>query len=228
VAVNANRLTGLKVVTEGRSVSVSPTQRFTIGRDTDVQLNLADPRVSRHHAVLEMINGSWTFTDSSTNGSFLDGRPVSRVQIVRPITLRLGDRTDGATIQLIPDTATPIVKGPARDEFTRAIEKGQLTGVHSLAHGRLRIGRLPDNDVVLDDLLVSRRHAELRRTPVGWQLVDLNSGNGTFVNGRQIRSATITPRDVIGLGHSLFQLDGDRLVQCFDPRKNTPGCPQAR
>jgi pSer/pThr/pTyr-binding forkhead associated (FHA) protein len=205
---------GLQLVTDGRTVSIPPTQRFTIGRDTDVQLNLANPRVSRHHAVLEMIGGTWTFTDSSTNGSFLDGHPVSRIQIVRTTTLCLGDRTEGATIQLILEIATPVVGGPVRDVFSHAVEQGQLTAVHSLMDGRLRIGRLPDNDVVLDDLLVSRRHAELRRTPGGWQLVDLNSGNGTFVNGRRVRSAAITPRDVIGLGQSMFQLDGDRLVQC--------------
>ncbi|HZS20369.1 MAG TPA: Hsp70 family protein [Pseudonocardiaceae bacterium] len=218
---------GLRLVTDGRTITVPPG-RFMIGRDTDVQLNLANPRVSRHHAVLEYSDGVWTFTDTSTNGTFLGGRSVSQLRIVRTLTLCLGDKTEGATIQLIPDIAAPVVSGPPTDDFSRAVSQGQLTAVYSLSVGRLRIGRLPDNDVVLDDPLISRRHAELRRTPGGWQLVDLNSGNGTFVNGCRMRTAAITPRDVIGLGQSLFQLDGDRLVQCFNSNKNAAGRPRSR
>ncbi len=50
----------------------------------------------------------------------------------------------------------------------------------------LRIGRVPDNDVVLPDLDVSRHHAELRKSPrAAYEIVDLGSHNGTYVNGRR-------------------------------------------
>jgi pSer/pThr/pTyr-binding forkhead associated (FHA) protein len=54
----------------------------------------------------------------------------------------------------------------------------------------MRIGRTDDNDLVVDDLGVSRRHAELRKSPTGsYEIIDLGSHNGTFVNGRRVTSA---------------------------------------
>ena len=46
----------------------------------------------------------------------------------------------------------------------------------------VRVGRHPDADIFLDDVTVSRRHAEFRRSEQGYELVDSNSLNGTFVN----------------------------------------------
>jgi diguanylate cyclase (GGDEF)-like protein len=55
-----------------------------------------------------------------------------------------------------------------------------------LGSGPVRIGRLPDNDIVLDDVAVSRRHARLERRPAGWLLMDVGSRNGTFCNEREL------------------------------------------
>jgi len=83
--------------------------------------------------------------------------------------------------------------------------------------GSLRIGRAPDNDLVLDDLLVSRHHAELReKADGGYEITDLSSQNGTFVNGRRISTQPLTDSDTIGVGHSTFRLTGDRLEQFVD------------
>ena len=50
----------------------------------------------------------------------------------------------------------------------------------------MSIGRAPDNPIVLDHTLISRRHAELRLDPDGLLITDLNSTNGTFVNGERL------------------------------------------
>lgn len=50
---------------------------------------------------------------------------------------------------------------------------------------QIRIGRAPDNDLVVGDLLVSRHHAELRWDGYGWSLTDLGTINGTYVDGRR-------------------------------------------
>ena len=57
----------------------------------------------------------------------------------------------------------------------------------------MRIGRVPDNDLVLSDLNVSRHHAELRKSPSGsYEIVDLGSHNGTFVNGQRVTAQMLT------------------------------------
>ena len=64
----------------------------------------------------------------------------------------------------------------------------------------IALGRQADNQVVLDDSHVSRHHARLVRRPSGFEIEDLGSGNGTWVNGRRISQPTpLKPGDVIGL-----------------------------
>ena len=77
------------------------------------------------------------------------------------------------------------------------------------------IGRAPENNVVLNDLLVSRHHAHLRRSGNQWELADIGSANGTYVNGIRI-TRTILADDIVGIGHQLLHLAGDRLVEYVD------------
>jgi ABC transport system ATP-binding/permease protein len=81
----------------------------------------------------------------------------------------------------------------------------------------LRIGRANDNEVVVSDLSVSRYHAELRRSSRGgYEIVDLGSHNGTFVNGQRITSAPVTEADLVGIGPATFRLVGQELQEFID------------
>ena len=92
----------------------------------------------------------------------------------------------------------------------------QPTGITRVLDRALRIGRADDNDVVIDNLQVSRRHAELRALGSGrFQLTDTGSSNGTFVNGQRITTQVVTEDDVIGIGAATFRLAGDELRE-FD------------
>src|SRR3989442_12509130 len=68
------------------------------------------------------------------------------------------------------------------------------------------MGRSPDCTVVLSGAhldVVSALHAELRHGATGWQLKDLGSRNGTFLNGRRLATeALLKAGDVIGLGET--------------------------
>jgi len=88
--------------------------------------------------------------------------------------------------------------------------------VHSISGGRIRLGRSRDNDVMVPDLLASRHHAELLLHPGGAEVIDLETANGTFVNGQRVARAPVGQRDVIAIGHHLFQLDGTTLVEYRD------------
>ncbi len=95
------------------------------------------------------------------------------------------------------------------------------TTFHHLALGRvMRIGRALENELVVSDLQVSRNHAEFHATPDGrFEIRDLGSHNGTFVNGMPIAkggTALLGPNDIVGVGHSTFRIIGDRLEEFVD------------
>jgi ABC transport system ATP-binding/permease protein len=80
-----------------------------------------------------------------------------------------------------------------------------------------KIGRAADNHLVVNDLSVSRYHAELRRDQRGgFLIVDLGSHNGTYVNGQRVGSAPVTERDIISVGPATFKLAGDTLQEFLD------------
>jgi hypothetical protein len=66
--------------------------------------------------------------------------------------------------------------------------------------GRTLIGRSPECDVFLDDVTVSRRHAELLREGDTFTIRDLGSLNGTYVNRERIESATLEDDDEVQIG----------------------------
>jgi len=93
------------------------------------------------------------------------------------------------------------------------------TMIRNLAGGlrTIRIGRGLDNELVVSDLSVSRHHSELRQLPDGrYEIVDLDSHNGTYVNGQPISRVLLGPQDIVGVGHSTFRLVGDQLEEFVD------------
>jgi pSer/pThr/pTyr-binding forkhead associated (FHA) protein len=65
---------------------------------------------------------------------------------------------------------------------------------------RLVLGRSRDCDVTVQDPNVSRRHAELRQEGATYWIVDLDSTNGTEVNGRRVQRAKLADGDVLTIG----------------------------
>ena len=62
------------------------------------------------------------------------------------------------------------------------------------------IGRHPDSDIFLDDITVSRRHAEIRRGGNGFELHDVGSLNGTYVNRDRVEEGRLNSGDEIQIG----------------------------
>jgi pSer/pThr/pTyr-binding forkhead associated (FHA) protein len=76
----------------------------------------------------------------------------------------------------------------------------------SLAGDLIRIGREPDNDVVIDDDEVSEHHCQIVREGEDLYLEDLNSSNGTFANGGVLADRLrLSVGDVVTIGSVLFQ-----------------------
>ncbi|MFD3559212.1 FHA domain-containing protein [Streptomyces sp. NPDC058686] len=125
----------------------------------------------------------------------------------------------------IPDhVLDQVAAAPGRAERPSSVSMPGATGtfkqpttVRPLPARTVHIGRSADNDLVVDDLIVSRRHAELRAQPDGtYEIVDLGSHNGTYLNGSSVSRARVSPGDIVGIGHSAFCLVGDTLQEFVD------------
>ncbi len=167
---------------------------------------------------MRLAQGTWIFEDAgSTNGTFLGNRRVDRCEISSYCALRLGHPEDGPIVLgsiIGPETGDRYV--PAARDAVPSVDRRPST-VRRAPQRVLRIGRAPDNDVVLSDLGVSRHHAELRNSGGGtYEITDLLSHNGTFVNGQRISSAVVTERDIIGIGRATFRVVGDELREFID------------
>ncbi|CAO5169943.1 ABC transport system ATP-binding/permease protein [Frankia sp. AiPs1] len=110
-----------------------------------------------------------------------------------------------------PPGAWPVDPATAQSAVVHARRR-----VHPLKPGRMRMGRSRDNEIMVGDLLASRHHAELRISLGSVEVIDLASANGTFVNGLRVGRAAVLQRDVLAIGHHLFQLEGDSLIEYVD------------
>ncbi len=125
---------------------------------------------------------------------------VARVGAISPATLDDPARSrlanpDGRPWAIL----TPLIEGPTDATKERPIE---------LVHALTLIGREPDNDIVLDDDRISRRHAELRWERGRVELADYGSLNGTLINSQAARGRIpLRDGDIIDLGKRKFTLN---------------------
>ncbi|MBV9321865.1 MAG: ATP-binding cassette domain-containing protein, partial [Mycobacterium sp.] len=89
--------------------------------------------------------------------------------------------------------------------------------------GSLTIGRANDNDIVIQDVLASRHHAFLADSPIGTEIRDAHSINGTFVNGVRVGSAVLTEGDVVTIGNVDLVFSGGTLVRRTEAATRTGG-----
>jgi len=87
---------------------------------------------------------------------------------------------------------------------------GQVLAEYNMSKERYTVGRLPDNDIRIDNPAVSGHHALLINILNDSFLEDLNSTNGTYVNGRIIKKHALQHGDSITVGHHMLRfVDGE-------------------
>ncbi|WP_020118000.1 FHA domain-containing protein [Streptomyces canus] len=206
----------LVLETDTGSTVMSPGHDYHVGRDPLSDIVIDDARVSWHHAVLRPEADHWTIEDeNSTNGTYADGRRVHEWDVGPGSVIRFGSASDGPCAVLLGIPAPERPSAVSMPGLTGTFRRP--TAVRPLPTRTVRIGRADDNDLVIDDLVVSRHHAELRALPDGsYDIVDLGSHNGTYLNGRPVTSAPLGPGDIVGIGHSAFSLVGDTLQEYVD------------
>jgi pSer/pThr/pTyr-binding forkhead associated (FHA) protein len=85
-----------------------------------------------------------------------------------------------------------------------------------LTKDRTTLGRRPYNDIVIDNLAVSGEHAVLQMTGGEVLLEDLNSTNGTYLNGKAIKKQQLQSGDSIEIGKYKIKFVGDSVANNFD------------
>jgi len=78
---------------------------------------------------------------------------------------------------------------------------------YKLGTGEYVIGRRSDCQIFVPDMRVSRQHARLHHDTVGWQLEDLGSNNGTFVNGSRVQQALLKHQDEIQIANNRIRVE---------------------
>jgi pSer/pThr/pTyr-binding forkhead associated (FHA) protein len=90
-----------------------------------------------------------------------------------------------------------------------------------LTKDKTTLGRRPYNDIVIDNLAVSGEHASLQMSGNEVFLEDLNSTNGTYLNGKAIKKQQLQNGDAIEIGKYKIKFVGDEAADNFD---KTHGC----
>jgi hypothetical protein len=134
------------------------------------------------------------------------GAPIVVGQPAAPIVV--GQQS--APIVVGPAAVTPAATKPAAPLEPKylSITSGALAGSMVPLTGQpISIGRAASNTLVFDDDYASGHHARLYPSVEGWVVEDLNSTNGTFIDGAPLTGAALLPIGVrVTIGHSNFKL----------------------
>jgi pSer/pThr/pTyr-binding forkhead associated (FHA) protein len=93
------------------------------------------------------------------------------------------------------------VKTPKKSGPVLLVSFGGRTNTHSIDRDATKIGRHDTNDIQINEQTVTGSHAVIRKTDTGFELEDLGSTNGTFVNGERIRKRVLISSDRIRFGN---------------------------
>ena len=198
-----------------KKIAFQPGQHIvvTIGKEgQQVDIGLPSNLVSRQHGQLIFSTaGELYYVDlGSTNGSFYKTKRLASNEKVK---LNFGDKLSftedhqiymavlhpNEKVQMMAEVGKPTGDLKQTDLIDKFSSKNTIT-----------IGRSNDCDVVLNSASISRQHCQIERLSDGTYLIrDLNSMNGTYVNGRKLRgSQKITEKDQIIVGRFVLSLRG--------------------
>ena len=134
------------------------------------------------------------------------------IRVAANVVDERGDRVAEAT-PMPPSSDTMVFRQPATDEapdsarraYLLVSTRGSRPVQFDLGGHLIGIGRASDNDVILDDPMVSRHHCQLRLQHGAYSFTDLGSRNGSTVNGQAVSQIALGPGDVIRIGDTAIE-----------------------
>lgn len=194
------------------------SEEISIGRTSDNTIQLDERNVSRAHARLRKVNGSYRLEDlDSYNGIKINGSKLREPKLLEPgDRLLIGDFVVSfLSGDAVADELTAQVRDPdalAQEKFATESAKdlpprlivlaGPRVGSElPLPEGRSIIGRGEEAAVWVNDTSMSREHAAIDGRGDTFEIRDLGSSNGVLVNGAAQRKVKLQAGDVIELGN---------------------------
>ena len=142
---------------------------------------------SRLEAAAGSTPGAGPESPSESTATITFGGPVKEAEHREERSL--GD-ADAAAVDALPPGSALLV-----------VQRGPSAGSRFLLDTDVvAAGRHPESEIFLDDVTVSRRHAEFRRTPDGFSVADVGSLNGTYVNRDRIDEVALQGGDEVQIG----------------------------
>ncbi len=194
----------------------------TIGRNPDKTISINSPIISRNHGEIAVANGEYYYRDlDSTNGTYVNDELIGIPSSVekKATVLKDGDiicfdiRENG---QHRPDRVFALFTTCL--EITEQWDKIKLTA--DIAE--ICIGRSEDSSLKVQDEMISEKHASFFCSNNGWAIIDHQSTNGVFLNGKRMSSPRyLKTFDVIRIVNTYFIFTGDYLL-FSNGIKNTP------
>lgn len=181
---------------------------FKIGSSPRNHLVLTDDGISEFHAEIRLEDGHSYLSDlKSFKGTFVNGQ-----KITERFQLRAGDAVSigGVEFELIESQSQSARKtaAGAKADWTLMALTGEHKGKTFPMHGSVTIGRSSQSDISINDEHMSRRHAEVSLKNGVLRIIDLNSSNGTRVNGVKITDQVLKPGDKISFDQVTFLVTG--------------------
>jgi len=183
------------------------SEPLSIGRDAVNDIALADSAVSRRHARIEASpSGGYRIVDlDSGNGILHHGRRVDSLDLYAGCEVEIG----GSVLRFDSNVAVPalvLIAGAPQRSYPLHTEETVL-------------GRAPGNPIAIPDPLVSSRHLKIVRRGEVYAALDLDSENGTRVNGVKVTSRELKQGDQIQIGGFTFYFALDGIVPAPDTIK---------
>lgn len=205
------------------------SDEITIGRGSKNSIVIHDNEVSRDHCRLVRVIDEYEIQDlGAKTGIFVNGQRVVAPRLLQHgaliefgdnITLEYGTlEADG---RLAPHELP--LANDAHSHFSLMMVQGPIVGsIYPLTGSIITIGRDLSCDIIIEDSEVSRFHTRLHFTERGYRIEDLESTNGTFLNGEPLHDMFfLQPHDVIRLG-TMVQFEYVFREEAFAAIENDP------
>lgn len=210
-------------------------ERITIGRDSDCDIALEDPSISRHHCELTWEGNAYQLTDFSRNGTLLNSKTIDEsIDLTHSDQIELGpflcEYREG-TVEQVEVTVgkeiqpTLILKYEPKSKLltierillTVELPRGKTID-YTMDHLPITIGAAAQNAIAIpDDPYISREHCRISATPQGLLLRDGGSRNGTWWHGAQIKQQLLPERGTFQIGKTKIAYQVQVVKEALEP-----------